>query len=294
MVTEITRLSGRLYIVGTPIGNLSDISKRTHTILKECHMILAEDTRVTLKLLNHLGLKKRIVSCHQFNELERLIVLDEAIKKDQDIALVCDAGTPLICDPGQKLVQKAIELGMTIIPIPGPSAFLIALIGSGLPSERFAFEGFLPERAAAIKEKLLSLTDETRTLVFYVAPHNLMKTLDVFRDTFGERPACLAKELTKKHEEFIRGTVLTIYDALKTKEIRGEYVLVMGGASHTEKVHTPESHEKVLALVKEELNSGNHVNDIAQGIARRLGLRKSEVYKLIVDYLQETEQDDKL
>jgi 16S rRNA (cytidine1402-2'-O)-methyltransferase len=285
-------LSGKLYIVGTPIGNLADISKRTEIILKECDTILAEDTRITLKLLNHLGLKKHILSCHEFNEIERLSTLKEAVKENRTLAIVCDAGTPLISDPGYRLVQEAITLGIEVIPIPGPSAFVLALIGSGLPCDRFAFEGFLPDQAKAMKEKLLSLKDETRTLVFYVAPHKLLKTLEILAEVFAERPACLAKELTKIHEEFKRGTILSLKKELAGSQIRGEYVLIVEGASPIRE-KTPLSSEAILSVIKQQLKSGQHVNEIAIYCARLFGLKKSEVYKMIVEHMRSgnTEQD---
>lgn len=273
-------MAGKLYIVATPIGNLGDIPPRTAVALCEADLILAEDTRVTLKLLNHLGLRKRLLSCHEYNEEKRTDVLAEAAAENQSVALLSDAGTPLVSDPGFRIVAVAIALQMQIVPLPGPSAFLLALVGSGLPCERFIFEGFLSDRTSIARERLEQLKDERRTLVFYVAPHKLKKTMQNIAEVFGDRPACLARELTKLHEEFIRGHLFELIDRLRVWEPRGECVLVVGG--NTQPVERP-SDEEILKSIKDQMRSGKKLKEIAATVATAFRLRKSQVYKLALD-----------
>ncbi|HEY9784263.1 MAG TPA: 16S rRNA (cytidine(1402)-2'-O)-methyltransferase [Candidatus Obscuribacterales bacterium] len=280
------RLSGRLYIVATPIGNLGDISKRSAEILASADLILAEDTRVTLKLLNHLGLKKRLMSCHEHNEAEREHILERANKSNLSVALVSDAGTPLVSDPGLKLVSKAIELGLDVVPIPGPSAFLLALIGSGFSVDRFVFEGFLPDRPRDAKTRMEELKDEKRTIVFYVAPHKLERTLSALLETFGDRPACLARELTKIHETFIRKSLSELKREIASSPLKGECVLVVRGAVAPEKPPLCDVDQKELhAYIKEKSKSGVKPSALASDAAKKFGMRRSEVYKLVVDFL---------
>lgn len=271
-------MSGTLFIVSTPIGNLSDISPRVKQALSDSTLILAEDTRVSIKLLHHLGLKTPMLSCHEFNESKRLDVLNEHADADHSIALMSDAGTPLVSDPGFQIVRKAIELGMRVVPIPGPSAALAALVGSGLPSDRFAFEGFLPDKAGDRQKRLAQVAADERTLIFFVAPNNLPNVLGDFISAFGERPACLARELTKLHEEFIRGTLSQLLAHVKTEPIRGEYVLVVGGA--TKEVAGKASEEEVLEKLAGLLERGAKLKEAAGLLAKETGWPSSEVYKL--------------
>jgi 16S rRNA (cytidine1402-2'-O)-methyltransferase len=222
-------LPGKLLVIATPIGNLSDMSDRLKDSLRNCDLILAEDTRVSIKLLNHLGIKKRMVSCHNFNERTKLKDISKASELNQTVALLSDAGTPLVSDPGFQIVREAIACKMEVIPIPGPSAFLVALVGSGLPCERFCFEGFLPEKQGAVRAHLAKLDSEERTMVFYISPHKIDKTLALMEAIWHDRLGCVARELTKLHEEFLRGTIAELRKILSDKQILGECVLVVEG-----------------------------------------------------------------
>ena len=271
-------MSGRLYIIATPIGNLGDLTQRAREALGKSELILAEDTRVTLRLLNHLGLKKRLLSCHEFNEASRLDLLEELANRDASVAVVSDAGSPLVSDPGFQLVRRAIALGMQTIPVPGPSAFLLALVGSGLPCDRFAFEGFLPDRAGERKRKLEKAQNDERTLVFYVSPHDLEKVLDDLINVLGDRSACLARELTKLYEEFLRGPLSELKQRVSTGSVRGECVLVVAGAPTQAPVRADD--QTVLKELISRLDSGSGLKEASAAVAEQFGWRKSEVYKL--------------
>ncbi|HEY9776006.1 MAG TPA: 16S rRNA (cytidine(1402)-2'-O)-methyltransferase [Planktothrix sp.] len=284
-------MPGKLYIVSTPIGNLRDISPRITQALCDCDYVLAEDTRVTIKLMSHLGLSKRLVSCHDFNEEQRAQLLEKSAQMNETVALVSDAGTPLVSDPGFRIVRKAIELDIEVIPIPGPSAFLLALIGSGLPCERFVFEGFLPDRPAWAKKRVVELMDERRTMIFYVAPHKIKKTLDMVAQIFGkERPACVARELTKLYEEFLRGTLAELIERLQEWQPRGECVLVVGGNLDVRAAITDE--DEIVQAIQEQIKSGKRMAEVASFVAQKFGLKKSDVYKLALEQPSETDDDD--
>lgn len=271
-------MSGTLFIVSTPIGNLGDISPRVKEALSESTLVLAEDTRVSVKLLFYLGLKTPMLSCHEFNEARRTEVLAEHAAAGHAVALVSDAGTPLVSDPGYQIVRKAIELGMKVVPIPGPSAALAALVGSGLPSDRFSFEGFLPDKAGDRQKRLDKLAPDERTLIFFVSPHNLADTLDEMLGAFGDRSACLARELTKLHEEFVRGSISQLIRHVQTEPIRGEYVVVVGGAEREASLKATEAEvrERLGAL----LARGGRLKEVAGVLAKETGWASSEIYKL--------------
>jgi 16S rRNA (cytidine1402-2'-O)-methyltransferase len=275
-------MSGTLFIVATPIGNLDDLTIRTRSAIESSKFVLAEDTRVTIKLLNHLGLKKQMISCHEHNEGDRLEALGQAAVEGHSIALISDAGTPLISDPGYQIVREAIALGMTVIPLPGPSAFLLALVGSGLPCDKFVFEGFLPDKLSAQKARLEDLRTESRTLVFYVSPHKLVKNLTALSEVFGDRQICLARELTKLHEEFVRGTISFMLKKYATEEIRGEFVLVVAGLpTNDESVQVTE--DEVRVAIRAEFNAGRSVKDVSALLADQFRWKKSDVYRLALD-----------
>jgi len=280
-------MPGKLYIVSTPIGNLRDISPRVTQALCDSDFVLAEDTRVTIKLMSHLGLSKRLLSCHDFNEEQRTTTLEQAAQRSEVVALVSDAGTPLVSDPGFRIVRKAIELEMEVIPIPGPSAFLLALIGSGLPCERFVFEGFLPDKPGAARKRLNQIKDEQRTIVFYVSPHKIKKTLNTVAEQLGDRAACIARELTKLHEQFLRGSLHSLIERLQDWEPRGECVLVVAGNDASAEPLTAE--EEIEAAIAEQIRCGKRMSDVAAEVAARFGLRKSEVYKMAL--LQDTDNE---
>ncbi|MBI1908827.1 MAG: 16S rRNA (cytidine(1402)-2'-O)-methyltransferase [Deltaproteobacteria bacterium] len=222
-------MSGTLYIVATPIGNLEDITFRAVRILKEVDLVACEDTRHTVKLLNHLQIKKQLWSYFEHNEMTRIPQILGEIEKGKSVALVSDAGTPGISDPGFPLIREAVARGIRIVSIPGPSAVIASLSASGLPTDSFLFVGFLPQKAGRRKTLLESLKDEEATLVFYESPYRIVKTLEEALSIFSERPACLARELSKIHEEFVRGTVRELCSAVREDPPKGEMVLLIAG-----------------------------------------------------------------
>jgi 16S rRNA (cytidine1402-2'-O)-methyltransferase len=278
-------LSGTLFIISTPIGNLEDISERAKRIMSEADLLLVEDTRVTIKLLNHFGINKKMVSCHKFNEEARRDLLHAANSENQKVALISDAGTPLISDPGQRIVAQAIELGMDVIAIPGPTAFVQALVGSGLPCDRFVFEGFLPDKTSALKAKLNSLAAEERTLVFYVSPHGLRKTIATIYEVLGDRRACLARELTKRFEEYIRCNLSELDACLTDERLRGEFALVVEGAES--KPIQENDPDVVRTYIQERLTEETSSKEITADLVANFGMRKSEAYDLVLHIKKE-------
>ena len=275
----------QLFVVATPIGNLGDISPRVKQALEECDFILAEDTRISIKLLNHLGIKKRMVSCHDFNESSRLAILSQAYMEGKSVSLMSDAGTPLISDPGYQIVQEAVKIGMQLVPIPGPSAFILALVASGLPCDRFVFEGFLPEKSTVLKARLQVLSMETRTLIFYVSPHKLVKTLSHVLEIFGERQACLGREITKFHEEFLRKNLSELLKDLEDTKIMGECVLIVGGSQENE-ANIESTESEVIAIINALLGKGLGVKEISVECAKRTGWKRSKIYELALTCLK--------
>jgi len=229
--TELENVSpsGKLYLVSTPIGNLEDMSLRALRILKEVDLIAAEDTRHTLHLLRHYNIDNEITSYHDFNKTKRAPELINFLKQGKSLAVVSDAGTPGISDPGYLLVKLAIQENIEIIPIPGPTAFISALVVSGLPTDRFVFEGFLPSKEGKRKRKLGELTDEKRTIILYESPHRLLKSLHQLKEFLGDRNVVLARELTKKFEEIKRGKISQLIDYSTQKKIKGEIVILVEG-----------------------------------------------------------------
>lgn len=222
---------GTLYLVGTPIGNLEDLTFRALKVLREADLVAAEDTRVTGKLLAHLGIGgKRLLSCHGHNEQARVPEILEALGRGEAVALVCDAGTPVVSDPGEAVVRAVLEAGFPVVPIPGASAVLAALASSGLPGVPFTFVGFLPARGEERRRELVRLRSEERTLVFFEAPHRLRESFKDMMNVFGNRRAVAARELTKLHEEFIRGTLQELWQHFKAGAPRGEFTVVVEGA----------------------------------------------------------------
>ncbi len=219
----------KLFIVPTPIGNLEDITYRAVSILGEVDLVLAEDTRKTGILLKRYGLVKKTLSHHAFNEHKFLASLIARLGRGERIALVSEAGTPGISDPGYLLVRECLSQGIEVEALPGPTAFIPALVASGLPCDRFCFEGFLPQKKGRAR-KLEELKEESRTMIFYESPFRVKKSLEQFAGAFGEeRPACLARELTKIHEEYLRGSLGEIREILENREIKGECIIIIGG-----------------------------------------------------------------
>jgi len=269
---------GCLYIVATPIGNLSDISKRALDTLGAVDFIAAEDTRVTVKLLNHFGIKKPLVSCFRYNEAARGEQIVARILAGESCALCCDAGTPAVSDPGEQLVGLAAARGVKVVPVPGPSAMIAALSASGLATGRFCFEGFLPVSNSGRRARLAELSDERRTMVFYEAPHKLKATLADLLEAFGERRITLARELTKIYEEFERTTLSAARAQYETREPRGEYVLIVEGAPRepAKEADPAEAVGEVRALVA----AGEPLTAACKKVAAKTGIKKSELYRL--------------
>jgi 16S rRNA (cytidine1402-2'-O)-methyltransferase len=224
-------MPGTLYIVSTPIGNLNDITFRAVEVLKQVDLIACEDTRRTKILLEKFGLAKNLISYYNYNERQRAEEIIRELKSGKNVALVSDSGTPGISDPGFVLIKRAIEENITVIPIPGPSAFVCALVGSGLPMDEFVFVGFLPHKKGR-KTKLKKLSEEERTIILYESPHRLIKTLNEILEIFGDREIAVAKELTKIHEEFFRGKISEVLKKLTPDKIKGEFVIVISGKTN--------------------------------------------------------------
>lgn len=270
-------MAGTLYLVATPIGNLEDITYRAVRILQEAGLIACEDTRQTRKLLDRHGIRGRLVSYHEHNEQERAEELLVRLREGTSVALVSDAGTPLVSDPGYRLVSRAIEEGVRIEPVPGPSALLAALTASGLPTDTFYFGGFLPAKASQRRKTLEKLKDEQATLVFYEAPHRILRALEDVEAVFGERRVALARELTKVHEEFLRGSPAFLRQTLAGKApLRGEFTLLIAKADAPARDSTP-----VRQAVEKEMCSGRSRMDAIKAVARRRGLSKREIYRLL-------------
>lgn len=268
---------GVLYLVATPIGNLEDITLRALRILKEADTILAEDTRKTLKLLNHFEIQKPLISFYRHNEGVKVNHIISLLNEGKVLALVSDAGTPAISDPGEDLVKACIENEIDIIPIPGCVAFVQGLIASGFDTTKFVFEGFLSINKRNRKERLEFLKEETRTMLFYEAPHKLKRTLEDFLETFGEsRKIVLAREITKIHEEFLRMTLKEANEYYSSENIKGEFVIVLEG-KEIEKEEP--SSENVADLMKKYLSQGIDKKEAMKLVAKEKGTTKSEVYK---------------
>ena len=270
-------MTGMLYLVPTPIGNLGDISIRCRQTLEEADFIAAEDTRVTLKLLNHLGIKKSLVSYYEHNKAFKGDVILERILNGETCALVSDAGSPAISEPGEDLVKQCAEAGITVCAIPGPCALITALSISGQSTGRFCFEGFLSTSKKSRREHLDSLIGETRTMIFYEAPHKLLSTLQDMAETFGEdRPISLCRELTKLHEEVVRTSLGAALEAYTAQPPKGEFVLVVSGAAPQEKVAASET--DAMARVKALMAQGISRKDAVKQTAKELDLPKNVVY----------------
>ncbi len=270
-------MAGMLYLVATPIGNLGDLSPRGAETLAQADFIAAEDTRVSRKLLNHLEIKKPMVSYHQHNRSAAGSAIVQRLLAGETCALITDAGTPAISDPGEDLVRLCAENGITVQSIPGCCAAVTALSVSGLPTGRFVFEGFLPANKNERRQRLAQLKDEERTLIFHEAPHKLRATLADMLELLGDRPIALCRELTKLHEETRRTTLAQAVAYYQTAEPRGEFVLVLGGAQ-------PESGptvtmEQAVEQVRQLRQEGVRMKDAVRQVAQQTGLGKNELYQ---------------
>jgi len=271
-----------LYVVGTPIGNLDDLTLRALHVLKEVDLIACEDTRQTRKLLDHYGIEKPAVSYHEHNEPARAEELVKKLEQGMSIAQVSDAGMPGIADPGYRVIKLAIDRGIPVVPIPGPSALVAALVGSGLPTDAFEFHGFLPAKSGQRRTALEGFRDAEHTIVAYEAPHRIRETLEDIVAVLGpERPVVIARELTKVHEEFLRGTAAGLLEKLRGREgegvVRGEITLLIGKGGPAGKT----TQEKSLASRLREIMQEHKLDEKAalKVLAKETGLSRSEVYR---------------
>jgi len=267
---------GKLYLIATPIGNLEDISARALRLLREAAVIAAEDTRQTGKLLAHYGIRAPMLAYHEHNKLVRIEAVLERLAAG-DVALVSDAGTPGLNDPGYELVQAALAAGYEVSPIPGPCAPIAALAASGLPTDSFIYLGYLPRRSAQRKTLLAKLSRERRTLIALETPHRLVESLEDILAALGDRKLAVGRELTKLHEEFVRGTVNGAVKHFHSHPPLGEITLVIGGAEELEKW----SEAQVVSALKREAKRGRPASALAEEIAAQSGWNKRDVYKLI-------------
>lgn len=265
--------TGNLYIVATPIGNLEDITLRALRVLKEVDVIAAEDTRHSLKLLGHYGIAKRLISYWGEKEKVKAEEVMRELRSGLSVALISDAGTPGISDPGAVLIRTALDEGVKVIPIPGPSALIAALSSSGLSTEEFTFAGFLPPKAVQRQKRLLELQHEPRTLIFYEAPHRIVDLLSDMSGIFGERAVVLVKEITKMHEEIVRGTPAGILKVLESRTVAGEYVLVVEG-KRKEGLTMDEALDEIRILMKR----GKGRKEAVKMVAEEYGLSRKELY----------------
>lgn len=243
---------GTLYLVPTPVGNLEDITARALRILRECDLILAEDTRTSGNLLRHFDIHKPMVSYHKFNEHQTVARVVERLMGGETIAVVSDAGTPGISDPGFLVARAAVQAGVEVITLPGATAFVPALVSSGLPCDRFCFEGFLPQKKGR-QSRLEALKAETRTMIFYESPHRVVKALQQFAEAFGQRRQCSAcREISKIHEESVRGSIAEVLEHFMANEPRGEFVLVVAGRDESETIEEPSNSESKEDKPKEK------------------------------------------
>jgi 16S rRNA (cytidine1402-2'-O)-methyltransferase len=272
-------VAGTLYIVSSPIGNLEDITLRALRILKEVDLVAAEDTRHSLQLLNHYGISKPMISYWREREKVRSEEIIRKLQAGQTVALISDAGTPGISDPGAVVVRKAIEENIRVVPVPGPSALIAALSLSGLPTDLFTFIGFLPSKRGMRQKILKDLGLEKSTLVFYEAPHRIMETLADMQRIFPDRKAAIVKEITKIHEEVLRGSIPEIIGALGKTKIAGEYVIVLEGRPEKNKVTIADALEEITSLMKKGLKR----KEAAKKIAADYGLSSKELYGQSLD-----------
>ena len=269
-------MNGKLYIVATPIGNLEDITLRALKILKEVDIIAAEDTRQTLKLLNYFEISKPLISYHRHNEDIKSNILIEKLKKGENIALVSDAGTPGICDPGEEVIKKAIEDGISVIPIPGACAMINALIASGLDTKEFCFLGFLPLNKKLRKEKMEEIRKSEKTIIIYEAPHKMKNTLEDLKEVLKNRKIVLARELTKIHEEFIRKNIEELLKDIDN--IKGEMILIIEGSKQEKSIENELNFLSLEEHYKYYEEQGLNKKEIIKKIAKDKNVNKNEIY----------------
>lgn len=265
-----------LYLVATPIGNLDEMTPRAIQVLKDVDIIAAEDTRNTMKLLSHFDIKTRCIAHHMHNEYESAKGLLNLLEEGKNVAVVSDAGYPLVSDPGQVIVNQVVDAGYNVVPISGANAGLNALVASGLCVQPFMFVGFLKNSDNERKKGCLELKNIRQTMIFYESPHRIKKTLETFLEVFGDRKMCLAREITKKHEEFIRGRVSEILEI--TDDIKGEMVLVIEGCGEVEAIEEL-TYELLHECVDKYIQQGFSTNEAIKKVAKERGLSKNDIYK---------------
>jgi 16S rRNA (cytidine1402-2'-O)-methyltransferase len=286
-------MTGTLYLVATPIGNLEDITLRALRVLKEVDLIACEDTRRTKKLLAHYSISKPTVSYHEHNERTRATELADKLEAGARVALVTDAGTPLVSDPGHRLVEEAIKRGIPVAPVPGPSALIAALAASGLPTSEFLFAGFLPSKQTQRRARLSEFVGARATLIFYEAPHRIKATLEDALAAMGDRQSVIARELTKIHEEFLRGSLSELIEDIADRVIRGEIVLLISpqdedtGSASSQRVEHSSIAEEVERLIAEGLDRKSAL----KRAARLRGITKSKAYRLLLEEAGSEETD---
>lgn len=276
--------NGRLYVCATPIGNLEDVTLRVLRVLKEADLIAAEDTRHTRQLLDRYDIATTMLSLHEHNEARRTAQLLDRLAAGETVALVSDAGTPGISDPGERLIRAVIAADVPLTVLPGPTAFVTALVGSGLSTERFAFEGFLPRSPGRRRKALRALAREERTLIFYEAPHRVRSTLKDMEQELGDRPACVARELTKTFEQWQRGSLRELAETWAEATPRGEFVIVVAGAEGPDEgAAVDEPTEEVLTRrVREAMAAGADKRDAIRQVAKELGVPQRTVYRAAI------------
>ena len=275
-------MSGKLFLCATPIGNLEDITFRVLKTLKEVDLIAAEDTRHSIKLLNHFEIQTPMTSYHEYNKVDKAKYLVNLMQEGKNIAVITDAGTPGISDPGEELVRQCFEAGIEVSSLPGPAACITALTMSGLKTRRFAFEAFLPSDKKDRQQVLEELKDETRTMIIYEAPHHLVQTLKELESVLGDRKITQCRELTKKYEEAYQTTIGSLISEYETKEPRGEYVLVIEGKTFKEKTEEKQKEWESLSInehMEYYLNQGIDKKEAMKRVAKDRGVSKRDIYR---------------
>lgn len=271
---------GTLFVVGTPIGNLSDLSPRAIQALESCDFIAAEDTRVTMKILNRFSIKKPLVSYYEHNRRESGEKICQRLAAGESCCLVTDAGMPAVSDPGEELVRLCHENGLPVTVVPGPCAFVSALALSGMPAKRFTFEGFLSVNKASRREHLAELVNEKRTMCFYEAPHKLPATLKDMAQAFGDRPIAIVREITKIHEQVIHTSLVRAANDYADGSLKGEIVLIIEGAPEEEA--QPATLESAVEFAREQMKNGLGANEASKLAAKATGIKKSDIYKELI------------
>lgn len=279
-------MAGQLYLCATPIGNLEDITLRVLNVLKEVDLIAAEDTRHSIKLLNHFGIKTKLTSYHEYNKVDKAVYLVRQMQEGINVALITDAGTPGISDPGEELVRQCHEAGIVVTSLPGACACVTALTISGLPTRRFCFEAFLPADKKERKAVLNQLKTETRTIILYEAPHRLKKTLQELKSELGNRNMTLCRELTKRHEDYKRMTIQELIDYYEGKEVRGECVLVIEGVTFQQLEEKEQKSWENISIeehMEKYLSQGLSKKDAMKQVAKDRGVGKRDIYQALLD-----------